>query len=282
MMRWTWLLLFGEPIKGLFFVFLFVSDYLYSFKEDLKMSGCGYSDGDLRLRKSITKRKDVDEADRKRAEKKYGDHIEYADPENKKYPIDTAEHIHAAWDYINKEEDASKYSPEGVEEIKRRIVDAWKRKINKAGPPSEAEDMKKGQRVGSYDEALAKAISGKGAEDLDRIVKGSLFGIRTENEGDQNAPDVPTRTVGSGQPKGYGPEDAGTGSSRSAAIEGTGSEAVEGDENKKGATAVERKGRADVEGFKPIRTEDEGNQNAPDAPTKKVGRGQPKGYAREE
>ncbi len=87
------------------------------------------------LKSAIAKRKDVDKADRERAEKKYGDHIEYADEKNKKYPINDEEHIRAAWDYINKGEDADKYSPADVAKIKRKIVAAWKKKINKAGPP---------------------------------------------------------------------------------------------------------------------------------------------------
>jgi hypothetical protein len=64
----------------------------------------------------------------------YGN-VPFADPTNKKYPIDTEEHIRAAWNYINKPENAGKY-PSGVAEIKARIVAAWKRVIDKAGPPS--------------------------------------------------------------------------------------------------------------------------------------------------
>ncbi len=35
-----------------------------------------------------------------RGEKQYGD-VEFADPANNKYPIDTPKHIRAAWSYIN-------------------------------------------------------------------------------------------------------------------------------------------------------------------------------------
>lgn len=83
----------------------------------------------------VEEREDVDEADKKRAESDYGD-VEFADEKNKKYPIDTAEHIRAAWNYINKEKNAEKYDPEDVKKIKAKIVAAWKDKIDKEGPPS--------------------------------------------------------------------------------------------------------------------------------------------------
>ena len=69
----------------------------------------------------------------------YGD-VAYADPGyqkdgKKRYPIDTAEHIRAAWSYINKPENQSAYSSDQVSQIKARIIAAWKRKIDPAGPP---------------------------------------------------------------------------------------------------------------------------------------------------
>lgn len=39
-------------------------------------------------------------------EKPYGD-VEYADPEDGKYPIDTAEHCRAAWSFVNQEKNAA-------------------------------------------------------------------------------------------------------------------------------------------------------------------------------
>lgn len=74
----------------------------------------------------------------KEGEKKYGD-VKFADPENDKYPIDTEKHIRAAWDYIHKDEDADKYGADDLAAIKRRIVAAWKDKIDPAGPPEAAE-----------------------------------------------------------------------------------------------------------------------------------------------
>lgn len=70
----------------------------------------------------------------------YGD-VHYADPgykadKKKRYPIDTAEHIRAAWSYINQEKNHAGYSSGEVSKIKSRIVSAWKKKIDSKGPPS--------------------------------------------------------------------------------------------------------------------------------------------------
>ena len=83
-------------------------------------------------------RKDVTPADKKAAEKQYGN-VTYADPANKKYPVDTEEHIRAAWSYINMPKNAAKYSPVEVSAIKGKIVAAWKKVIDKNGPPAAAE-----------------------------------------------------------------------------------------------------------------------------------------------
>lgn len=81
------------------------------------------------------KRKDVSESDKKRAEKEYGD-VKYADETNKKYPIDTEEHIRAAWNYIHQARNAAKYPDHGAA-IKHKIVAAWKRVIGGAPPSAE-------------------------------------------------------------------------------------------------------------------------------------------------
>ena len=86
----------------------------------------------------IAKRKDVNP---KSGVSKYGN-VKYADPKNKKYPIDTEEHVRAAWNYINKAKNAAKYSASDLKTIKGRIVSAWKSKIDKSGPPS-AKEMSK-------------------------------------------------------------------------------------------------------------------------------------------
>lgn len=71
--------------------------------------------------------------------KPYGD-VAYADnglqeDGKKRYPIDTEEHIRAAWNYINKPKNAAKYG-EKASGVKAKIVAAWKAKVDKAGPPS--------------------------------------------------------------------------------------------------------------------------------------------------
>ena len=57
---------------------------------------------------------------------KYGD-VEFADPVNKKYPIDSADHVRAAWSYINHKDNAAKYDKDEVKTIKERIKKAAKK-----------------------------------------------------------------------------------------------------------------------------------------------------------
>jgi hypothetical protein len=68
----------------------------------------------------IKRREDVNPEE---GERKYGD-VEFADPTNHKYPIDTPDHIRAAWSYMNHKDNAAKYEPEEVETIKGRIKHA--------------------------------------------------------------------------------------------------------------------------------------------------------------
>lgn len=56
----------------------------------------------------------------------YGD-VQFADPTNHKYPIDTPEHVRAAWSYINHKDNAAKYDKDEVATIKERIKRAAKR-----------------------------------------------------------------------------------------------------------------------------------------------------------
>jgi hypothetical protein len=65
------------------------------------------------------------------AKEPYGD-VEYADPgyqddKQKRYPIDTAEHVRAAWSYINKSHNADLYTAEQLASIKDRIKAAAKK-----------------------------------------------------------------------------------------------------------------------------------------------------------
>lgn len=81
-----------------------------------------------------------------RGKTEYGN-VKFADAKNKKYPIDNEEHIRAAWNYISKDKNASKYSADDLKTIKAAIVAAWKDKIDKEGPPSMAEGAKKAVAV---------------------------------------------------------------------------------------------------------------------------------------
>lgn len=65
----------------------------------------------------VAKRED---ASPREGEHEYGD-VTYADPTNKKYPVDTPEHIRAAWGFIHMPSHADKYSKSDVREIERRI-----------------------------------------------------------------------------------------------------------------------------------------------------------------
>lgn len=71
---------------------------------------------------TIDRRDDVNPKEGKR---EHGD-VKFADPVNNKYPIDTDEHIRAAWSYINHKDNAAKYDKDQVETIKGRIKRAAK------------------------------------------------------------------------------------------------------------------------------------------------------------
>ena len=71
----------------------------------------------------IERREDVNPEE---GERKYGN-VEFADPVNKKYPVDTPEHVRAAWSYINHKDNAAKYDADEVKKIKKRIRRAAKK-----------------------------------------------------------------------------------------------------------------------------------------------------------
>lgn len=83
------------------------------------------------------------------AEKKpYGD-VQYADPgyqadKVKRYPLDTAKHVRAAWSYINMDKNAGKYSADQLSAIKGRIKTAAKKlgiDISEAYTPQEVGEI---------------------------------------------------------------------------------------------------------------------------------------------
>lgn len=67
-----------------------------------------------------------DDVNPERGEHEYGD-VTFADPVNNKYPIDSAEHVRAAWSYIHHKDNAAKYQASEVETIKQRIKRAAKK-----------------------------------------------------------------------------------------------------------------------------------------------------------
>ncbi len=72
--------------------------------------------------KKIQRRSD---ADPKEGIRKYGT-VKFADPTNRKYPIDSPGHIKAAWAYVHQPKNAGKYTSEEVRTIKIRIRRAAK------------------------------------------------------------------------------------------------------------------------------------------------------------
>ncbi len=120
------------------------------------------------LAKKIARRKDVKP---KEGEDKYGD-VEYADPTNKKYPIDTAAHIHAAWNYIHMPRNAAKYSSKDVSEIKARIIAAWKAKIDPKGPPEAEKFTQFAERLVKIDGAVEYANLAHAALGIEPMEKG--------------------------------------------------------------------------------------------------------------
>lgn len=66
---------------------------------------------------TIEKRSDVNP---ERGEHEYGN-VTFADPTNNKYPIDTEEHVRAAWSYIHMPRNADEYSAADLQTIENRI-----------------------------------------------------------------------------------------------------------------------------------------------------------------
>jgi uncharacterized protein len=106
----------------------------------------------------------------KDAEKPYGD-VDYADPGyqedgKKRYPINNEGRIRAAWNYIHQRDNQKPYTREQVERIKRRIIAAWKRVIDKDGPPASQEDSEEIDldTVCAQARALMEIVKGRGHE----------------------------------------------------------------------------------------------------------------------
>lgn len=62
-------------------------------------------------------------------------HVKFADSVNKKYPIDTPEHIKAAWNALHSIKESDKYSKAELKTMEEKIINAWLRHVNLEGPP---------------------------------------------------------------------------------------------------------------------------------------------------
>jgi uncharacterized protein DUF6582 len=91
----------------------------------------------------IHRRRDADPAE---GLEKYGD-TRFADPVNKKYPIDTPGRIKAAWAYIHQLRNSAKYTAGEVRAIRSRIRKVAKeRKVALPDPDEFMELMKRVRR----------------------------------------------------------------------------------------------------------------------------------------
>ena len=91
----------------------------------------------------IHRRSDADPAE---GVEKYGKTV-FADPTNKKYPIDTPGRIKAAWAYIHQPRNAPKYTPAERRTIKSRIRKAAQaRRVDLPDPDEFAELMARVRR----------------------------------------------------------------------------------------------------------------------------------------
>jgi hypothetical protein len=95
------------------------------------------------MTKHIVRRRDTDPSE---GLEKYGPTI-FADPTNKKYPIDTPGRIKAAWAYIHQPRNAAKYSPSERRRILSRIRKAAKnRRVDLPDPEEFIELMARVRR----------------------------------------------------------------------------------------------------------------------------------------
>ena len=97
--------------------------------------------------------------------------VDYADSgyqkdKVKRYPLDSEQHVRAAWSYIGKDKNAAKYTSGQMKQIKSRIVAAWKKKIDKDGPPG-AKEMDKEPTMPLELAALGKELGIEIKDDMD-------------------------------------------------------------------------------------------------------------------
>lgn len=111
-------------------------------------------------------------AEAKDPKKPYGE-VEYADPGHqadgkKRYPIDTEDHVRAAWSYINQAKNAAKYGAADLKKVKARIKAAMRRLDIAVSENSITEAMINGSR--SWDdirELVRRAVRARLHTELD-------------------------------------------------------------------------------------------------------------------
>ena len=86
---------------------------------------------------------------------------QYADPGyqtdgKKRYPIDTERHIRAAWNFIHHPNNSRRYTAVQLDDIKAKIIAAWKAEIDTDGPPGADGGNKAGKNPAQV--ALTKAL----------------------------------------------------------------------------------------------------------------------------
>ena len=137
--------------------------------------------------KAISQREDTSP---KEGTAQYGD-VQFADETNKKYPIDTADHIRAAWNYIHQDRNRTKYNASEAAAIEKRIAAAWRAKIDKDGPPAASEKSMNFAYVKSlhlpYDEQYFRdvlAVKSIGKDDIQgyNVLWGSPELVDVEND----------------------------------------------------------------------------------------------------
>ena len=96
------------------------------------------------MARGIHRRPDADPSE---GLEKYGE-TRFADPVNKKYPIDTPGRIKAAWAYIHQPRNSAKYTAAEVRTIRSRIRKVAKeRKVTLPDPDEFMELMKRVRRT---------------------------------------------------------------------------------------------------------------------------------------
>jgi hypothetical protein len=142
------------------------------------------------LEATISDRKDVTPADKKRADEKYGDSPDYADEKNHKYPLDTEEHVKAANSYIGMAKNAAKYSPEEVASIKSKIkragekyhIDFSAEMMNNEGETSMADSKDEKDKKDALDKMVKKEEELEKQETSEEEKKESLAKEKREKE----------------------------------------------------------------------------------------------------